>query len=143
MRWANSRRARYIVPLEDGRFVCQLYVQASVVIGGLGDGLGGVEWEAEVAFGVTPGIFGFAGFLMAVIGGEGGAEFIGAVRFWVIDEGFMGERILLFLFGEAVEHWRELRVRSSPLLLDFLGEFGEGADGALVRANEALGSGAT
>ena len=32
---------------------------------------------------------------MAVIGGEGGAEFIGAVRFWAIDEWFMGERILL------------------------------------------------
>ena len=60
------------MPLEDGRFVCQLHVQGSVVIGGLGDGLGGVEWEAEVAFGVTPSIFGFAGFLMAVIGGEGG-----------------------------------------------------------------------
>jgi len=72
------------VPLEDGRFVCQLHVQGSVVIGGLGDGLGGVEWEAEVAFGATPGIFGFAGFLMAVIGGEGGAEFIGAVRSYSI-----------------------------------------------------------
>ena len=83
------------MPREDGRFVCQFHVQGSVVIGGLGDGLSGVEWEAEVAFGVTPDIFGFAGFLMAVIGGEGGAEFIGAVRFCAIDEWFMGERILL------------------------------------------------
>ena len=130
------------MPLADGRFVCQLHVQGSVVIGGLGDGLGGVEWEAEVAFGMTPSIFGFAGFLMLVIGGEGGAEFIGAVRFWAIDEWFMGERILLFLFGETVERWRDSGVRGSPLLLNFLGEFGEGADGALVRANEALGTGA-
>ena len=64
-------------------------------MGGLGDGLSGVEWEAEVAFAVTPGIFGLAGFLMAVIGGEGGAEFIGAVRFRAKDEWFMGDRILL------------------------------------------------
>jgi hypothetical protein len=52
----------------------------------------------------------------------------------------MGERILLFLFGETVERWRELGVRGSPLLLNFQGEFGEGAHGVLVRANEALGS---
>ena len=67
-----------LAKLGDGRFVCQLHVQGSVVIGGLGDGLSGAEWEAEIAFGVTPDIFGFAGLLMAVIGG---VEFIGAVRF--------------------------------------------------------------
>ena len=41
--------------------------------------MGGVEWEAEVAFGVAPGVFGFAGFLVAVVGGEGGAEFKGGI----------------------------------------------------------------
>ncbi len=51
----------------------------SIVVGGLGDGLGGVEWEAEVAFAVTPGILGFAGLLMAVVGGKGGAEFKGGI----------------------------------------------------------------
>src|SRR5258705_13942926 len=37
----NSRRPRYIVPLEDGGFVFQLHVQGSVVMG-----LGGwIEWR--------------------------------------------------------------------------------------------------
>ena len=42
------------------------------------DGLGGVEREAEVAFWVAPGILRFAWHLMAVVGGESGAEFKGA-----------------------------------------------------------------
>ncbi len=109
----------------------------------MGNGLGGVEWEAEVALGVAPGVFGFAGLLVAVVGGEGGAEFKGGICFWMIDEWFVSERILFFLFGETVESWREFGVRGSPLLLDFLSEFGEGAHGAFVRTNEALGSRAT
>jgi hypothetical protein len=51
----------------------------SVIVRSLGHGLGSVELEAEVAFGVTPGVFAFAGILMAVVGGEGGAKFIGGV----------------------------------------------------------------
>ncbi len=52
--------------------------QGSIVVGGLRDGLGGVEREAEVAFWVAPGILRFAWLLMAVVGGESGAEFKGA-----------------------------------------------------------------
>ena len=50
--------------------------EKSKVVGGLGDGLGGVEREAEIAFGVAPEVIGFAGFLVAVIGKEDGAEFV-------------------------------------------------------------------
>jgi hypothetical protein len=50
--------------------------EKSEVIGGLGDGLGGVEREAEIAFGVAPGIIGFAGLLMSIVGKKDGAEFV-------------------------------------------------------------------
>jgi len=46
---------------------------------GLRDGLSGVELEAEVAFGVAPEEFRFAGLGLAIIGKEGGAKFVGGL----------------------------------------------------------------
>ena len=77
---------------------------------------------------------------MAVVGGEGGAKFIGGVRFLVIDKRFVGERILFFFIGETFKSWRQFGVRGSPLLLNFLGEFGKGAHTTFVRTDETLGS---
>lgn len=119
------------------------YKQGSIIVWGVGDGLRGVEWEAEVASWVAPGVFGFTGLLMAVVGDEGGAEFVGAGRFGVISEWFVGERFLFFFFGKAVESWGKLGVRGSPLLLDFPGEFGERAHGTLIGTYEALGTRST
>lgn len=50
--------------------------ERSKVVGGVGDGLGRVEREAEIALGVAPEVIGFAGLLVAFIGKEDGAEFV-------------------------------------------------------------------
>jgi len=57
-----AMRDRHIAPHDPITGVSAL--QKSEVIGGWAEGLGGVEREAEVAFGVAPGIVAFAGILM-------------------------------------------------------------------------------
>ena len=52
----------------------------------------------------------------------------------------MGERILLLFFVEAIQIGGEFVIRDSRFILNFLGKFGEGANGTFVGTDEALSS---